>query len=126
MNNSENDTTATQKSALSRKIWRVPSYRIEESEEAFQVRVEVPGVSREYVNVSVEDDLLSIRAVQRDTADDSWKVIRKELSRGGFRLDLRLNAAVDQSVIAARVKNGVLNLDLPKSERFRPRRIEVN
>jgi HSP20 family molecular chaperone IbpA len=105
---------------------RRPAFNVSQTAEAFAVEVFVPGVNRAGVELSVEDEVLTITAQPAATAPEAWRPLRREIPDGGFRLDLHLNAAVNQTGIQATVEDGVLRLTLPKAETVKARRIPVN
>ena len=105
--------------------WRRPQYDVNETEDAFEVRVAVPGVNRSGVDISVDGDLLSVTASRTSKAPEAWRQLRREIGESDYRLNLRLNVPVDEDKISATVKDGVLSLSLPKSDQVKPRKIEV-
>ena len=120
----KNDPVAQQNEAEAH-TWRRPRYDVSENDEAFAVRVAVPGVNRSGVDISVDGDLLSVTASRASKAPDSWRQLRREIGESDYRLNLRLNVPVDENKISATVKDGVLNLNLPKADQVKPRKIEV-
>lgn len=106
--------------------WRRPHYDVAESEDAFNVQVTMPGVNRGGVEISVEQDLLSIVGTRAVQMPEGWRPLRRELPAGDFRLNLRLNVAINEAKIEARVEDGILNLTLPKADEVKPRKIKVS
>jgi HSP20 family protein len=91
------------------------------------VRVSLPGVERSGVDVSIDGDNLNITATRSANEDMSnWRPLRQELPQGDFSLNLRLNVAIKEDKIKAHVENGVLNLELPKADELKPRKIDIN
>lgn len=129
MNSTELQTTNTQDAAPAgnqSRPWRRPAYDVSENEDAFKVRVNLPGVSREGVDISIEDEILSINATRTELTPEAWRPLRRELPVGDYRLELQLNVAVDDTKIKAKVEDGVLDLTLPKAEEVKPRKIKVS
>ena len=106
--------------------WRRPAYDVSENGDDFNVRVNLPGVSREGVDISIEEEVLSITGTRTKTAAEGWRPLRRELPDSDFRLDLRLNVAVNESKIKAKVADGILDLTLPKADEVKPRKIKVS
>lgn len=106
--------------------WQRPLYDVSEKKDAFSVRVSLPGVSREGVDVSLEDETLSVVGTRNTEVPKAWRPLRRELSTGDYRLSLRLNVPVNEAKIKAQVEDGILILTLPKAEQVMPRKIKVS
>lgn len=102
-----------------------PIYHIHGNENAYEVRVELPGVPKHGVNIHLEDGILTIRGERASAAPDSWKPLHTEISTLDFLLRLRLNTPVDEERLKASVENGILSVELPIKEAAKARRIEV-
>ena len=104
----------------------VPGTDIHESDDALDVAMEVPGVARDGVEVTLEKDILKVTA-QVDFANyESLEPIYTEYEVGHFQRSFSLSSKIDQGAISARVENGVLHLHLPKTREASPRRISVH
>ena len=97
-----------------------------ESEDTYQVTLEVPGVTKKDVSISIEKDVLTIEGKREQYIPEGFEVIRQERNSLEFSRRLALPENVDQASIAARFKNGLLTIDLPKKPKEKPRRIEIN
>jgi HSP20 family protein len=124
--NTELKTTQVPASQASARTWQRPHYDIVENEDAFNVQVRLPGVNRDGVDISLEEDTLTVVATRTDTIPESWRPLRRELQRGDYRLSLRLNVAVNDAEIKAQVADGVLDLSLPKADEVKPRKIKIS
>lgn len=102
-----------------------PVYHIHGNENAYEVRVEMPGVPRQGVSINLEDNILTIRGKRASALPETWKPLHSEISTLDFLLRLRLNTPVDEERLKATVENGVLSVQLPIKEAAKPRRIEV-
>ena len=102
-----------------------PRYSVDGSDEAYEVRVELPGVAKDGVTVDIDENVLTLRAKRKTGVPDGWKALHREMSDLDFILRLRLNAQVDESKMSATLDHGVLVLRLPVKEAAKPRRIEV-
>ena len=105
---------------------RKPLYTLTGNADAYEVRVELPGVPKANVKIDLEDNVLSIRAERASPTNESWKPLHREISAQNYLLRLRLNAPVDEEKLNARLEDGILTLNLPIREVAKPRRIEVN
>jgi HSP20 family protein len=122
----ELETTDTSKVSASSKRWQRPSYDVRESDDAFSIRVSLPGVEREQVDISIEKDTLTVTGRRDRAIPEGWHPLRREIADGDFRLGLRLNVPVNESKIKACVENGLLDLTLPKAEEVKPRKIKIS
>jgi HSP20 family protein len=104
-----------------------PRMDISEDDQAFRIVAEMPGARPEDVEVSVEDDLLTIRAErtqERETNRRNYHLV--ERSMGVFQRSMRLPAPVDAGKVQASFDNGVLTVTIPKDgSQGRSRRVEV-
>jgi HSP20 family protein len=91
-----------------------------------RLRALLPGVQPEQLEISVEGDALTLRGTRAEPgagADDRW--IRKERASGAFVRWLQLPFEVQADSVKARLANGVLEMELPRAETAKPRRILV-
>lgn len=102
-----------------------PDVDIAERSDEFVVTADLPGVDEEHVDVRLEDGVLSIEAVLASEPDAGWAPLYAEYRLGGYRREFALSEAIDPDGIRARMREGVLELHLPKTDRHRPRRIAV-
>ena len=113
--------------SLNGQYW-VPSMDAWETEQAFVVQVDLPGLRPEQVDVSFDRNVLTVRGTRSDTipTDKGEKrVFFVERSPGSFSRTLRFPQYVEASKIGAKFENGVLTVTVPKSEAAKPRKIEV-
>lgn len=99
-----------------------------EKDSAYEIHAELPGVSADELNVSVNDGVLTIAAETKteQSEESDGKVIRRERRYGKYSRSLKLGSDVDESKIDAAYKDGVLILTLAKAEQVQPRKIAVN
>ncbi len=119
-------TTTTTEPTAQAHTWRRPRYDVLESDDAFDVKVSLPGVQRGGVNISVDGDNLSITGTRTHAAIGRWRPLRRELPEGDYRLNLRLNVGIKEANIRAHVEDGILDLTLPKADTCKARKIKVN
>ena len=90
------------------------------------VRAEVPGVDKKDIDVSVSGNMLTIRGeTKKEVKEEKGDYYRAELTRGTFSRTLVLPAEVDDSKTKATVKDGMLELTLPKVEKAKRRNIKI-
>jgi HSP20 family protein len=103
----------------------VPRADIYESGETIVILADMPGVTEETVDVTLERNILSIYGKTSRSAMDGFKLLHSDYEQGDFRRVFSLSNEIDREGIVATVKNGVLKLVLPKSKKAVPRKIEV-
>jgi HSP20 family protein len=87
---------------------------------------ELPGVKTEDIDISVEDEMLTLRGSrQRDELDEVTTYHRRERRFGPFSRTFRLPFRVEADAVEATFKNGVLSVVLPRAQADRPRKIAV-
>lgn len=123
--NTVTKTTDQPANQASKQNWRRPLYDVSENEDGFSVRVNLPGVSKDGVDISLEEDVITVTGNRKSDLPKGWRALRRELPMGDYRLSLRLNVPVNEDQIQARVENGVLDLNLPKAEEVKPRKIKI-
>lgn len=103
-----------------------PSVDISETESEYQIKAEIPDVKKEDVKVTLEDGVLTIQGERKhETEEKGKKYHRIERSYGSFVRTFSLPDVIDDNKVKAEFKDGVLNLHLPKSEKAKPKAIEV-
>ena len=103
-----------------------PSVDVSESDDEIIVKVEIPGVSAENVDISVDDNHLIISGEKKQEAevkDRNYCCV--ERSYGSFRRSLALPSAAEVDNIKASSKDGVLSILIPKSDDRQSRKIEI-
>lgn len=104
----------------------MPTADIFESEEALTVVLEMPGVSKDMVDVGVENGLLTVEGRINFGKYEGLQPVYGEYNVGPYRRSFRISNELDQSKISAEMRDGVLTLTLPKAEKAKPRRIEIS
>jgi HSP20 family molecular chaperone IbpA len=103
----------------------VPNTDIYEKEDAILVRCDMPGVTQEQIDIRLENTELEITATQATDAPEGYNLLSGEYETGAFRRKFNIPQLIDRDGIHARLHNGVLDVELPKAEQAKPRRIEV-
>ena len=104
----------------------LPVTDIFETDQALTVTLEMPGVARENVEVSVENDVVTISGRIDFSKYDGLTPVYTEYNVGPYVRSFQLSSKIEQSGIAAVLNDGVITLTLPKAERAKPRRIKVS
>jgi HSP20 family protein len=103
----------------------MPNIEISESDKAIEVSAEMPGLERKDVEISIEDDTLTIRGEKRIEQDQKDKNVQhSERTYGEFLRALQLPPGIDPSSVQATMSNGVLKITIPKPAKLEPKRIE--
>ncbi|MGE0468531.1 MAG: Heat shock protein, Hsp20 family [Candidatus Nitrospira kreftii] len=103
-----------------------PSVDISETEGEYQIKAEIPDVKKEDVKVTLEDGVLTIQGERKHEKEEKGKKYHRiERSYGSFVRTFSLPDVIDDDKVKAEFKDGVLNLHLPKSEKAKPKAIEV-
>ena len=100
-----------------------PAVDIYEDAEGLTVVADLPGIDAGGLTINVEDGILTLEAKPGRKEENGFP--SREFRQVGFFRQFQLPDEVDQEKIAAALKNGVLHLELPRAERAKPRRIEV-
>ena len=98
-----------------------------ESDKAYTVHAELPGVKKEDIQIAIDGDQLAISAETRaeKEAKEGERVLRTERYSGKYHRAFALDVAVDEDAIAARYADGVLELTLPKKATAAAKRITI-
>ena len=114
--------------------WNMPSLRrnrwptldIAENENEYIIKAEVPGCKAEDIDISVHDGRLTISGEKKQEEEKKEKgYYHIERSYGSFRRDLSLEYPVDPNKIQAACKNGILTINLPKTEKSKTVKVKV-
>ena len=98
-----------------------------ETEESVVAKAALPGINPDEVEVSVIEDLLTIKGTAKhDEKDEREHYLRRELSYGSFSRTLPLPVSVDSEKATAEYEGGVLTVTLPKTEGSRARTIKIS
>lgn len=104
----------------------LPSTDIVESDSHYAVKMDLPGMRRDEIKVSVQNGTLTVSGSRsRENTENAKGYTRFERSYGSFTRTFQVPNSIDAKRIEASYKDGVLSLTLPKSEEARPKEIEV-
>jgi len=104
----------------------VPPVDVFERGDNLVIRAELPGVSREDIDIRVENGVLLLQGQRkREEEVDERNAFRLERMFGAFTRSFSLPTTVDASKIGARLKDGVLEIALPKAEAAKPKKVSI-
>jgi HSP20 family protein len=105
----------------------MPSVDISETDAAYLIKGEIPGVKKEDVKVTIQDGMLTIQGERKmEKEEKDKKFHRVECSYGSFMRSFRVPDDADESAVKAEFKDGMLNVTLPKSAKSKPKSINVS
>lgn len=105
---------------------RLPSIDIVDHDDHLLVRAEIPGVSKEDLNVSISDNVLTIKGeTQREEKKETGDFFRHEISRTSFARSVTLPLAVDAAKVSASLADGMLEVSVGKAETSKRRSVKV-
>ncbi len=111
-------------------VW-APRVDVAETDDSFLVRAELPGIDPDSIDVTVEENVLSISGERTfDVVPDDDEAVapryrRREIREGSFSRKIRLAADVDVDAVAAASSNGILEVTVPKQPVELPRKVTV-
>ncbi len=108
----------------------MPAIDFVEEKDRYVIHVDLPGLSKDEIDLSFQDGVLSIRGERKDskaetTEEEGTKVLRRERIFGTFERRVRLPENVDASKISARFENGVLALEVPFLPEAQPVKLQI-
>lgn len=105
----------------------VPALDVYQDNENVFVETPLPGIEPSNVNISIENDVLTIEGKSEKKSEvDEKNYYRKEIRSGSFHRAVALPAAVDGEKALAEYKDGVLKITIPKEERAKPKQIKIS
>lgn len=104
----------------------IPSVDIFERANEYLIVAEMPGVSKENLDIEIEKDTLKIKGTPEWPKGD-WSPVYREFSdQYEFARTFSIGGDIDRDKIKAKIENGILALVLPKGEQAKPKKIEIN
>lgn len=119
------DKNLTSIENIQKKVY-IPVADIYETEDLYSLKLEIPGVPKENLEITIENNELVISA--KSSLDDKAEVKYKysEFSSMDYRRTFRIGNDIDRSKVEAKLENGVLTLLLHKHDTVKPRKIMIN
>jgi HSP20 family protein len=107
-------------------VTSTPAINVAETENAFEIAAEVPGLSAEDVAVELKDGVLTISGERKELEKtDDKKYHRVEQNYGAFSRSIQLGLPVNDEAVEAVYENGILTVIVPKAEEIKPHKIKV-
>lgn len=103
----------------------VPAVDIREDAEGIVLKADLPGVAKDGLNIGVDGDTLTIEGNVALGESPRLRAVYAEVRAASYRRSFVLGRDLDSEKIAASLKNGVLELRIPKREAAKPRRVSV-
>lgn len=103
-----------------------PLMRFRDTEDGFELRLNLPGVEQKNLQVQIVDHTLSIEARREEPVCEGLQCVRQEFPMVDYRAAYELPEDVDPAAIGAKLANGILTVMLKKREAAKPRRIAVS
>ncbi|MFC1452089.1 Hsp20/alpha crystallin family protein [Verrucomicrobiota bacterium] len=103
----------------------VPDVDIREDDQCIRLLADMPGADRKSVNVTVENNVLTVEGQADVDAPKGYELVGQEYGVGKYRRDFTLSTAVDVEGIKARVRHGVVAVTIPKREEVKTRKVEI-
>ena len=105
----------------------IPALDVYQDKDNVVVETPLPGIDPNNVNISIENDVLTIEGSSEKKSEVEEKdYYRKEIRKGSFHRAVALPASVDGEKASAEYKNGMLRIVVPKEERVKPKQIKIN
>lgn len=124
--NMDNDAELADRAPdISASTW-VPAVDIREDENAYRVSADLPGIDPKDVEVTMENNILTIRGERQEEKTDPHDFRRVERQHGLFVRRFTLPGDADPEQVSAEGKHGTLEIVIAKSEKAKPKRIEVS
>ncbi len=109
-----------------RTFGRSPRADVLEGQKEFRVIMDLPGVKSSDLEISLENQVLTVKAMRENEVPEGFELARHERpAKTEFHRTFTLGNAIDENNIEAKFQDGVLQINLPKSEQTLSRRIEV-
>lgn len=102
-----------------------PDIDIVERPDAFVIHADLPGVDERAVEVRLEQGILSLDAQLATLPESGWRPLHTEYRIGAYHREFRISEDIDSNAVSANMRNGVLELRLPKTARRQARTIAV-
>jgi len=102
-----------------------PALDLYQNDDNLVAMVELPGMRKENIEISLHDGTLSISGERKSSSSNGDRAERTERSVGSFRRSVTLPTRVDANKVSATYRDGILTVTLPKAEEAKPKRIDV-
>lgn len=103
----------------------VPPVDIYETDDEYVIKAEMPGVSKDYVDIILNNRELEITGKINGTMPENKNLKYSEFTLYDFHRRFNVGDDIDSSKLNAKLENGILTLNLPKSEKVKPKKIDI-
>ena len=107
----------------------LPSINVDEYEKTILVRAEIPGIEEKDLEVTLQNNILTISGEKREEKEEKSKdkkTVISERKFGSFSRTITLPESIRSDKVNAKFKNGVLTIELPKDEAKEPKKVKIN
>lgn len=102
-----------------------PAINIFEKDDVLTLMAEMPGISKEDIDIKLQGDVISLSGERKLKEDENVNYHRRERDYGRFHRQFKLPYRINSEKVEAKMENGVLTLSLPKDEAEKPKLINV-
>ena len=124
MNQLFRETQESFKSAVEREMNFRPGTNVVEEDGHYLIEMAIPGFSKKEVSIKVDNGYIKITG-KKEVENKDRKYLRKEFGVTTLERSFKLSEGIKQEAISAEVKNGILNIVLPKVEKEEPKAISI-
>ena len=103
----------------------VPDYKIYEEEDAYKLALFLPGVSKEHLDIELEDQQLTVKGQMRPPGLEGFELLHSEFAFTDFGCDFRLANGIDKEAIKAEFNDGCLSIWLPKASQAKRKKVAI-
>jgi len=103
----------------------IPSADISEDDNNYQIMVDLPGIPKDKIDISVSGNTLTLRAERKEKKETKQNYYRAERAVGFFERQFTFNHDIDDSKVTASYKDGVLEIKLPKQKQDKSKLIKI-
>lgn len=119
------DNTPSREATRAAERFTMPPLDIVETANGLRMIADMPGASKNDIEISVDDDVLTIKGRYEASGESGRESLRREFGPVGYFRQFNLGTRIDQAKIRADCRHGVLEVNLPFAEKARPRKIEI-
>ncbi len=103
-----------------------PKFDVAETDEAFEVTAELPGIDEKNIDVSLDENVLTVKGEKKEEHEDKKKLHVSERSYGFFERSFSVPSGIDAAKVKAEFKKGVLKIRLPKTEQAKSKAKKIH
>ena len=103
----------------------MPEVDIIEKADAIVILADMPGVTRDKLDMTLEEGVLSINATVDEAEEEGMSLDRRDYESGSYHRCFTVGEGMDPEGVEATIKDGVLRVTIPKTPKYKPRRIEI-